>query len=157
MNKSHGMYMALMQWNKLCLQVGNPLAHGCVKTESCFPPYWSYVRGIYRSPVDSPHKRPARQSFDVDFVSLNKLLNSPGFAGWEDIPLMWRHCYSLCCRFLTDVTLIVFCRNNSTPVWLLSSCNLYSVFYKKTKHTQPATKSFLVKTKMSKSASMPFG
>ena len=30
-----------------------------------FPRYWPFVRGIHRSPVNSPHKTPATRSFDV--------------------------------------------------------------------------------------------
>ena len=32
-----------------------------------FPRYWSFVRGIHRSPVNSLHKRPVMRSFDVYF------------------------------------------------------------------------------------------
>ena len=45
-------------------------------TWKSFPYYWPFVRGIHRSPVDSPHKEQVVQSFDVSFdVSQNKLLN----------------------------------------------------------------------------------
>ena len=30
-----------------------------------FPYHWPFVRGIHRSPVDSPHKGPVMQSFDL--------------------------------------------------------------------------------------------
>ena len=34
----------------------------------CFPDYWPFVRGIHRSPVDSPHIGPVIWSFDVFFM-----------------------------------------------------------------------------------------
>ena len=38
--------------------------------------YWPFVRGIHRSPVNSPHKGPVMQTFNISFVvNLNKLLN----------------------------------------------------------------------------------
>ena len=41
-----------------------------------FPRYLPFVRGIHRSPVDSPHKGPVMWPFDILFdVSLNKPLN----------------------------------------------------------------------------------
>ena len=33
--------------------------------------YWPFVRGIHRSPVNSPHKGPVPQSFDVFFGWVN--------------------------------------------------------------------------------------
>ena len=33
-----------------------------------FPYYWSFVRGIPRSPVNSPHKGPVTRRFDVSFI-----------------------------------------------------------------------------------------
>ena len=40
-----------------------------------FTDYLPFVRGIHRSPVDSPHKRPVMQTFNIFFVvSLNKRL-----------------------------------------------------------------------------------
>ena len=49
--------------------------------------YWPFVRGIHRSPVDSPKKEPLMRSFDVFFVdSLNNLMI------WEAMVLMWHHC-----------------------------------------------------------------
>ena len=33
-----------------------------------FPRYWPLVRGIHRSPVNSPHKGPVTRSFDVSLI-----------------------------------------------------------------------------------------
>ena len=56
-----------------------------------FPCNWPFVRGIHRSPVDSPHKAPVTQSFDVFFdVCLNQWLNKQWRCQWFGIP--W-HCH----------------------------------------------------------------
>ena len=50
-----------------------------------FPRYWPFVRGIHRSPVNSPHKGPVTRGFDVFFdLHLNKQLSNAGDLG--------RHC-----------------------------------------------------------------
>ena len=47
------------------------------------PHYWHFVRGIHRSPVDSPRKAPVMQIFDDFFVlSLNKLWNKQSNFRW---------------------------------------------------------------------------
>ena len=60
-----------------------------------FPRYWSFVRGIHRSPVNSPHKRPVMRSFHVFFdLRLNKPLSKQSWGWWFETlshPL-WRHC-----------------------------------------------------------------
>ena len=60
-----------------------------------FPRYWPYVRGIHRSPVNSPHKRPVTRSLDVFFdLRLNKRLRKQSRGCWFETlscPL-WRHC-----------------------------------------------------------------
>ena len=60
-----------------------------------FPRYWSFVWGIHRSPVNSPHKGPVTQSFDVIFdLRLNKRLSKPLRRRWFETPprSLWRHC-----------------------------------------------------------------
>ena len=48
-----------------------------------FPRYWPFVRGIHRSPVISPHKRPVTRRFDVFFdLRLNKLLSKQSWGWW---------------------------------------------------------------------------
>ena len=47
-----------------------------------FPHHWPFERGIHRSPVGFPHKRPIKQRFDVPFdVGSCKLLNKQS-RGW---------------------------------------------------------------------------
>ena len=56
--------------------------------------YWPFVRGIHRSPVNSPHKGPATRSFDVFFdLNPNKQLSKQSSRWWFETPLhsLWRH------------------------------------------------------------------
>ena len=60
-----------------------------------FPRYWPFVRGIYRSPLISPHNRPVARSFDVFFdLRLNKQLNKQSRGWWFETlsRSLWRHC-----------------------------------------------------------------
>ena len=58
------------------------------------PRYWPFVRGIHRSPVNSPHKGPLTRSFGVFFdLRLNKWLSKQSWGLWFETlsrPL-WRH------------------------------------------------------------------
>ena len=48
-----------------------------------FPRYWSVVRGIHRSPVNSPHKGQWRGAFDIFFdLRLNKRLSKQSWGWW---------------------------------------------------------------------------
>ena len=58
--------------------------------------YWPFVRGIHRSPVNSPHK--GQWCFDVFFdLRLNKRLRKHSWGGWVERPSrsLWRHCNEL--------------------------------------------------------------
>ena len=60
-----------------------------------FPRYWPFVRGIDRSPGNSPQKKPVTQSFDVFFdLRLNKRLSNQSWGWWFKTPShpLWRHC-----------------------------------------------------------------
>ena len=60
-----------------------------------FPRYWPFVRGIHRSTVNSPHKRPVTRSFDVFFdLHSNKRLGKQWRGWWCGTPCipLWRHC-----------------------------------------------------------------
>ena len=60
-----------------------------------FPRNWPFVRGIHRSPVNSPQKRPVTRSFDVFFdLRLNKRLSIQWWCWWFETPsrLLWRNC-----------------------------------------------------------------
>ena len=59
-----------------------------------FPRYWPFVRGIHRSPVNSPSQRPVTRSFDAFFdLRLNKRLGKQSWRRWFEMPLrsLWRH------------------------------------------------------------------
>ena len=59
-----------------------------------FPRYWPFVRGIHRSPVNSPHKGQWRGAlmFSLIFAWINDCKQSWGW--WFEKPLRswWRHC-----------------------------------------------------------------
>ena len=51
-----------------------------------FPRYWPFVRGIHRSPVNSPH-RPVTRNFDAFFdLHPNKLLSKQSWGWWLEKP-----------------------------------------------------------------------
>ena len=73
----------------------NAPVHGDVIKWKHFPRYWPFVRGIHRSPLNSPHKVQWRGAFDVFFdLRLNKRLNKQSQGWWFETPSfpLWRHC-----------------------------------------------------------------
>ena len=65
--------------------------HDDVMVRKRFPSYWPFVRGIHRSPVNSPHNWSVTQSSDVLFaVSPDKLQNKQSSCQWFETP--WRSC-----------------------------------------------------------------
>ena len=60
-----------------------------------FPRYWPFVRGIHRSPVNSPHKGLWRGALVFSLIcALNKRLSKQSWGWWFETPLrsLWRHC-----------------------------------------------------------------
>ena len=60
-----------------------------------FPRYWPFVRGIHRSPVNSPHKGQWRGALMFCFhLRLNKRLSRQSWGWWFETPShpLWRHC-----------------------------------------------------------------
>ena len=60
-----------------------------------FPRYWPFVRGIHRSPVNSPHKGQRRRALDFFFdLRLNKPLGKQSRGWWFETQSrsLWRHC-----------------------------------------------------------------
>ena len=58
-----------------------------------FPRYWPFVRGIHRSPVNSPHKGQWRGALMFFYLRLNKWLSKQWWGWWFETlscPL-WRH------------------------------------------------------------------
>ena len=59
-----------------------------------FPRYWPFVRGIHRSPVNSPHKGQWRGALLFFHLRLNKRLSKQWWGWWFETPSrpLWRHC-----------------------------------------------------------------
>ena len=63
-----------------------------------FPRYWPIVRGIHRSPVNSPHKGQWRGALVFFFTfALTKPLSKQSWSWWFKTPSrsLWHHCYDL--------------------------------------------------------------
>ena len=82
-------------WGEPLVTSGFPSLRTCyaehqmhdVMTWKPFPQYWPLVGGIHWSLVDSPHKGPMMQSFDVFFdASMKKLLNQQLSCWWFEMP-----------------------------------------------------------------------
>ena len=60
-----------------------------------FPRYWPFVRGIHRSPVNSPHEGQWRGALFVFFdLRPKKRLSKQWWGWWFETPsrTLWRHC-----------------------------------------------------------------
>ena len=71
------------------------LHHNDVIKWQHFPRYWPFVRGIHRSPVNSPHKGQWRGALMFSFIcALNKRLSKQSWGCWFETPSrsLWRHC-----------------------------------------------------------------
>ena len=74
-----------------------------------FPHYWSFVRGIQRLPVNSPHKGQWRGALLFSLICI--LLSKHSLDWWFEAPLcpLWRHhnvllmVYSWCCQSWTYI------------------------------------------------------
>ena len=63
-----------------------------------FPRYWSFERGIHRSPVNFPHKCQWRVTLVFSLIcALNKRLSKQSRGWWFETPSrsLWRHCNEL--------------------------------------------------------------
>ena len=82
----------IMTWPHFC-QPGS--AHDDVIKWKHFPRYWPFVRGIHRSPVNSPHKGQWRGAlmFSLICTWINGWVNNRE-TGWFETPSppLWRHC-----------------------------------------------------------------
>ena len=71
------------------------ISHDDVIKWEHFPHYWLFVRGIRRSPVNSPHKGQWRGALMFFFDRrLNKQLSKQSRGWWFGTPChpLWRHC-----------------------------------------------------------------
>ena len=74
-----------------------------------FPRYWPFVRGIHRSPVNSPHKGQWRGALMFSLIcALNKRLSKQWWGWWFETPScpLWRHCNDWWCRCIHWHTII---------------------------------------------------
>ena len=72
-----------------------------------FPRYWPFVRGIHRSPVNSPHKGQWRGALVFFYyLRLNKRLSNQLWGWWFETPPcpLWRHCNGFHFDFLLIVS-----------------------------------------------------
>ena len=69
------------------------LRHDDIVKRKHFPCYWPFVRGIHRSPVNSPHKGQWRGVLVFFYLRLNKQLSkqSRRRCFWPQKRSLWRH------------------------------------------------------------------
>ena len=93
----HGMHQN--KWSEIIpvsiMAALHMLLHDDVIEWKHFPPYWPFVWGIHRSPVNSPHKVqwPWPLMFSL-ICALNKGLSTQSWGWWFEMPSrsLWRHC-----------------------------------------------------------------
>ena len=118
----------------------NEIPHDDVIKWKHFPRYWPFVRGIHRSPVNSPvgaTQRPVTRSFDVFFdLCLNKRLSKQSWGWWFETltsPL-WRHrngnpTWNWALLGIVIFKVCIFCMNNMETYtrWISVRVQYYSV------------------------------
>ena len=141
--KKMSLKMSSAKWRQFCLglyadmqrHVTGPSYHSGMRTGhddvikwKHFPCYWPFVRGIHRSPVNSPPKcHPAvTRSFDVFFdLHPNKRLSKQWWGWWSETLscLLWRHCNAY--EFFQKIK---ECMSLSTEFWRRSIGLLHGNF-----------------------------
>ena len=112
--KSHGSTTNLW-YNDNKTKHNKTMTHNDAIKWKKFPRYWSFVRGINRSPVNSPHKGHWRGALMFSLIcALNKRFTKQSWGRWFEMPShsLWRHCNayftgdtaqalgrSACCQF----------------------------------------------------------
>ena len=76
------------------------LCHDDVIKWKHFPRYWPFVRGIHRSPVNSPHKGQWRRALMFSLICvwiIGERLSKQSWCWWFETPSrpLWRHCNGL--------------------------------------------------------------
>ena len=99
--------------------------HGDVIKWNHFPCHWSFVWGIHRSPVKSPHKLPVTRGFDV-FCGLRpfKRLSKQSWGLLFETPLhsLWCHCNVLFDYLGDDASLVYVIKQNDIhtfSIWVI--------------------------------------
>ena len=87
-----------------------------------FPCYWPFVRGIHRSPVNSPHKG---QCCGPLMLSLICTLNKQSWGWWFETPSrsLWRHYNAIVSETMTLAVIILFKPVMATAKLYTSSLN----------------------------------
>ena len=70
-----------------------------------FPRYWPFVRGVHRSPVNSPHKGQWCGALSFFYLRLDKRLSKQLLGRWFKTPSgsLWRNCNTVVTIILTCV------------------------------------------------------
>ena len=82
----------------MCHKLAISAPHDDVIKWKHFPRNWPFVRGIPRSPVNSPHKGQRRgASMYFFYLRMNKRLNKQWWGWWFETPSrpLWCHCNDL--------------------------------------------------------------
>ena len=72
-----------------------------------FPRYWPFVRGIHRSPVNSPHRGQWRGALVFSLIcAFNKWQSKQSLGWWFETPSrsQWRHCNAVAKYFFKHQT-----------------------------------------------------
>ena len=85
-----------MRLTLLDIRLAKPaIPHNDVIKWKHFPRYWSFVRGIHRSPVNFPHEGQGRGALKFSLIcALNKRLSKQSWGWWFETPSrsLWSHC-----------------------------------------------------------------
>ena len=90
---TYSRYLSERDLNNKPVQITCTLHDDVIKWKH-FSRYWPFVRGIHRSPVNSPHKWPVTRGFDVFFdLRLNKRFSKQWWGWWFETlsRSLWRH------------------------------------------------------------------
>ena len=90
-----------MRWSNVKIKYHGNEHDGVIKWKH-FSRYWPFVRGIHRSPVNSPHKGQWRGVLMFSLIcALTKQLSKQSWGWWFETSsrLSWRHCNEFCETF----------------------------------------------------------
>ena len=108
--------------------LGGDTLHDDVIKWKHFPRYWPFVRGIHRSPVNSPHKGHWRGALIFVYLRLNKRLSKQSRRWWFETPScpLWRQCnvgggHKAGAPFTNDFSIVIRIRwkLHSTLLWVV--------------------------------------
>ena len=97
-------------WLNVHQWTGTWLDHDDVIKWKHSPRYWPFVRGIHRSPVNSPHKGQWRGALVFSLIcAWIKSLGKQSWGWWFETPSrsLWRHCNDQACTCLVCLLYII--------------------------------------------------